>query len=649
MWYVNASITNETLEDVGVGRSIASMVHSRDGVLAKVQGRLVTRLEQAAKSLPTEGLVSRADRAMALGWPTLTAIGFLDFARTGTRQTFEAKSRGRRDILRDLVLGEVAERQGRYVEAIADALWSTSEEAAWCYPSHLFLQKAWYGLPDPAEPVVDLGVGIAAGLVSMASFLLRDELDRINPIIGQRMRAQLRERILAPCAERDDFWWMSLTPHPIFGTIRINNWNPWIVSNWLLTAALIETDEAEFGKTVDKIIAVLDRFLAVYGDDGGCPEGPAYWKHAMSGLLQCLEILSPILDETALQNDERLRNMARFIVDTRIAGDYFVNFADSAPRVSVPACLVQRWAALLGDEKLDRYAKWQAQSQNLTAAAPERRAEMLVGGQSLFEAVTSFAVLPQLEAPPAAIDLPRERWFPSLDLLVARDHADSSAGWMMAAKGGHNDNSHNHNDVGSFAIYRDGLPLIVDAGVGTYTSQTFSAQRYDIWTMRSRYHNVPLIGGAEQPAGRQYEARDVVVETSDGAAQLSARIEGAYPAQLGLQRWIRTLRLDRGTGVSISDSFEAQNALDISLHMLTAATVERDADGQIRLQSRSLGSGHASGQGIISYDANLLTVETETIELIDPPMVANWGSHLTLIMLRLRRPARSGELTVQVH
>lgn len=632
-----------------MGRTIASMVVGTDDLLARVQGPLMKRLQQAVAGLSGAGLKARADRALTQDWPVLTATGYLDFARTGTRQTFETRTRTRRDILRDLVLGEVAERKGRYTEAIVDALWSTSEEASWCMPCHLFLQEAGYGLPDPDEPVVDLGVGIAAGLVSMASVLLGDELDGVNPAIGQRMRQQLRERILVPCGAREDFWWMSLTPHPIFKTIRINNWNPWIVSNWLLTAALIETDEAEFRKTVAKIVAVLDRFVAVYGEDGGCPEGPAYWKHAMSGLLQCLEILSPILDQRALQGDERLRNMARFIVDTRIADDYFVNFADSAPRVAVPACLVQRWANLLGDGKLERYARWQAQSQDLsTGTAPERLADMLISGQSLFEAVVSFAVLPQLDGPPAPIDLPRDRWFASLDLLVTRDTADSSQGWMLAAKGGHNDNSHNHNDVGSFAIYRDGLPLLVDAGVGTYTSQTFSAQRYDIWTMRSRYHNVPLIGGMEQPAGRSYEAGHVEHAIDEATASLTARIEGAYPAELGLSHWTRRMTIERRRGVTISDSFAAASPLEASLHLLTAAKVDLAQVGEIHLLPRQLGTGHPSGQGMISYDPDLLVAETEHIELTDPPLMANWGSHLTLIMLRLRRPAARQELTISV-
>ena len=626
-----------------VGRSIKSMVKNWEGAGALVREKLCENLAAATAALPSETLVARGDGALQRTWPPLSATAYLDFARTGTRRTFEAALHARRDALRDLVLAECAQRQGRYIDSILDALWSTSEEASWCMPSHLFLQQAGYGLPDIEEPVVDLGVGIASGLLATATALLGDALDAVSPQVTRRIRAELARRILVPCAERDDFWWMSRTPHPIFKTIRINNWNPWICSNWLLAAVLVESDEAQLRRTLERIVDTLDRFLAVYGEDGGCPEGPAYWKHAMSGLLQCLEILSPILDQAALREDERLRNMARFVIDTRIAGDYFVNFADSAPRITLPACLVQRWAELLGDDRLARYAGWLAGEQDLA-----RRPSSLVDGQSLFEALANHAVLPRLGQGAPTPDLPRDVWLPSLEMLVARDRAGSAEGWMLSAKGGHNDNSHNHNDVGSFMVYRDGLPLIVDAGVGTYTEQTFSPQRYDIWTMRSRYHNGPTIAGAVQPPGRLYCASEVRHAVDAETASLSMRLETAYPDGLGLECWERRLTLRRGEGITISDSFRASGATEASVHLLTAAQVEVAADGRLDLLARALGEGRLSGSGSVEFDPELLLPEIETVPIDDPPLQASWGERLTRIVLRLRRPMAEAALAVHI-
>lgn len=77
-------------------------------------------------------------------------------------------------------------------------------------------------------------------------------------------------------------------------------------------------------------------------------------------------------------------------------------------------------------------------------------------------------------------------WYPSVGILVSRSEA-----WVAGVKAGCNNDSHNHNDVGSVTLYRDGRPLLVDIGVETYSKKTFSAQRYEIWTMQSSWHNLP--------------------------------------------------------------------------------------------------------------------------------------------------------------
>jgi hypothetical protein len=47
----------------------------------------------------------------------------------------------------------------------------------------------------------------------------------------------------------------------------------------------------------------------------------------------------------------------------------------------------------------------------------------------------------------------RDIWLPETRVMVACDAAGSSQGYYPAIKGGHNNESHNHNDVGHFIIY----------------------------------------------------------------------------------------------------------------------------------------------------------------------------------------------------
>ena len=93
-------------------------------------------------------------------------------------------------------------------------------------------------------------------------------------------------------------------------------------------------------------------------------------------------------------------------------------------------------------------------------------------------------------------------WYPETEFCYVRNKKA-----FFAAKGGYNDESHNHNDAGSFSLWVNNMPVIIDAGVGTYTRQTFSSERYTIWTMQSNYHNLPMINGVPQKYGRQYKVR----------------------------------------------------------------------------------------------------------------------------------------------
>ena len=100
-----------------------------------------------------------------------------------------------------------------------------------------------------------------------------DRLDAVHPLVRERVRLEVDRRILTPNLERDDFWWMGFPR-------EVNNWNPWINSNWLASALLLERDPGRRVRAVGKIARSLSRFIDAYPDDGGCDEGPGYWGRA---------------------------------------------------------------------------------------------------------------------------------------------------------------------------------------------------------------------------------------------------------------------------------------------------------------------------------------------------------------------------------
>lgn len=123
-------------------------------------------------------------------------------------------------------------------------------------------------------------------------------------------------------------------------------------------------------------------------------------------------------------------------------------------------------------------------------------------------------------------------------------------GWFAGVKGGHNAEGHNHNDVGNFIVYRDGAPVLADAGGGTYTRWTFSARRYEIWSMQSSWHNCPDVNGFAQPAGVRFRAGEMRL---DGKT-VTVRFEAAYPEEAGLVSLVRQVTAEED-GIVVLDRF----------------------------------------------------------------------------------------------
>ncbi len=229
-------------------------------------------------------LIASGERALKGAWDVLPASMALEFARNGNRSRYEALRNRRRTRLQELVMAERLEGKGRFTDEIVNGVWLTCEETFWGVPAHLGAQKAGVGLPDVTEPIVDLFAAETAGLLAWTLYLLEGPLRAVSPLIPERIRLETDRRVLTPAQTRD-FSWMGFAGH------SVNNWDPWICSNWLTAALLVEREEPRRALAVYRILRCLDNFLNSYADDGGCDEGPSYWGRAGASLFDCLELL----------------------------------------------------------------------------------------------------------------------------------------------------------------------------------------------------------------------------------------------------------------------------------------------------------------------------------------------------------------------
>ncbi len=580
--------------------------------------------------------IREGEKLLNAEWATPRATDFLEFVRTGDRSHYQGISFGRRQQLATLVLAECMEGKGRFLDDIVNGIWTISEETFWGVPAHLSLQRKGFGLPDVTEPTVDLFAAETGSLFAWTYYLLKDSLDVRFPIVSERIHHEVDRRILTVNLERDDFWWMGNTQK------KVNNWNPWICSNWLAAVLILEENPGLRARSVYKILECLDRFLNIYADDGGCDEGPTYWTRAGGSLLDCLELLQ-LATEGHINGfaNARIREIGRYIMRAHIQGPYYVNFADAAAKASPEPGPVFRYGKSINDSAMMAFGAYLAQMEQMGTGVVPGRFGVL--GRVL---PALFSLEDLLRTRPAE-PLLRDFWLPGVQVMGARSSGGTTRGLYLAAQGGHNDESHNHNDVGNFIVYADGEPVIIDVGVETYTAKTFSADRYTIWTMQSAYHNLPTINGVEQKDGIEFAARDAHYTVGDSAASLAMDIARAYPREAAVRTWCRTLTLVRGREVTVHDAY----ALDtlkggIRLTLMTNRTVTVGAPGTILLGDRS-GAGKVRDVNL-TFDPALFAVEVEAIQVHDGQLRSSWGDRLERIFLTLKQPSLAGDFSVSI-
>jgi hypothetical protein len=244
------------------------------------------------------------------------------------------------------------------------------------------------------------------------------------------------------------------------------------------------------------------------------------------------------------------------------------------------------------------------------------------------------------------VPLLQDVWLPGIQVMAAREKGGSSEGLYVAAKGGFNDESHNHNDAGHFIVYSDGQPAIVDVGVGTYTAQTFSTSRYDIWTMQSAYHNMPTVNGYMQPHGKEYKATNVDYSFNSEYSQLNMDLGETYPKEAGVEKWNRNVKLDRKKQVvEVTDVYALSTVEDdLQFSLMTPCDVVIE-NNQLHLTG-GLDPDHPVDL-IIQFDQKLIP-KVETINITDSRLKSAWGDQLYRILLVKSNPGKKGEYKISI-
>lgn len=564
-------------------------------------------------------VVQKGVKKLSYQWQVVKATDYLEFERSGSREIMEKPYNENISTLTQLIVAELTEGKGRFLEQIINGVWTLCDMQSWALSAHLSAQKYKRSLPDPEEEIIDLAAGDVGSLLSWALWFFKEDWDQVNPMISKRVEQNLRKRILEPYMQRSDYWWQALQGSP--GRM-VNNWNPWCNANVLACFLLVETNKDVLAEAVHRTMKSVDQFLNYVKEDGACEEGPSYWGHAAGKLYDYLQLLSDATGgRISLFNQPMIKNMGTYIARSYVGKGWVVNFADASAKGSADPALIYRYGKAVNSIEMQAFAA--------TLLATKGKKELLPSGRDMFRILESLSKSQQfqhLQVAPFAT--PATTWYPQTEFCYMQDN-----GLFFAAKGGFNDESHNHNDVGSFNLYVDSVPFIIDVGVGSYTRQTFSSERYSIWTMQSNYHNLPLINGAPQLHGRNYKASSVVCNEAKKQFQLT--IADAYGSAAHVKKWTRTFQLS-SKGLQLTEDYVLNRVTDsTTINFMTWMPPNFRQKGKVVLEK--------DGKSLtITYNPNQLQPQLDTISVTDKRLSDIWGNNLYRLRFLIKNKKLKG-------
>ncbi len=537
-------------------------------------------------------------------WTPIPPSVFQEYSVNGNRSNYEKRSFELRKQLACMAMAEIMQDSGLFLNDIIRGLHYFKQETWWGVPAHY--PKP---LPDPDIQEVDLFNAETANLLAWTCYMLEDRIKTKDRRICQDIRNEIKRRILIPARTTDYYW-------------KRHSWNhnTWTCANWLSCILFCEENRQQQLDDICQVLTCLDVFIDGYPDDGGCDEGPNYWDRATGSLFECMQLLSlASYGQVSLPMTDKIKHMASYIYNMYIGNGYYVNFSDCNSSIIPNINILYPLALAINDRTMMRYAVFIAQ-ENEYIGHPWKLFNQSGVSPALSREVCFLRHLSAFQKEKAEEALIAYSFLPETEVFTARSIPGSTSGFYVAAKGGHNGENHNHNDVGNFVVYHNAEPILIDIGAGTYTSQTFSQKRYELFNCRSAYHNIPIINGYEQHEGIHYKARNVIFSHQQEKSTFRLDLSGAYPPEAGVRKWERTLYLDKADGVIITEEYKLTRYLQpTEIILICCGKALKNGSHEIIIDN-------GKSQGRLTFDARQLSAHIEKIDHHDPVILNSWKS-----------------------
>jgi heparinase II/III-like protein len=443
--------------------------------------------------------------------PELTYTLYRQFADTGHRYGYEHpyfERRGRLvaagaaamfDVRTDGAAGGDGAVSADVLAVLADELWRVCDEYTWALPAH-----EYHARDGDMRRCVDL---FAAETAHTVADLLRRFGKQLPEDVTMRCREELLDRVFIPFADDQ---------RPMAFEKMTNNWLAVVAGGVGMAALAFFPDDAKrLAMILKRAQKSLRRFIEHYPDDGGCSEGIDYWVYGFGYFAYFAETLRE-RGGVDLLTDTKIREIAAFPARVAFGDGRFPSFSDGSETAEIPTGLISRLVERLGVPVPH------------LAGVPSFASDFCHRWPHVAKDIewTTERVLGRPTSPGVA-------YLPDLAWVV-----DRGGEAEFAAKGGHNDEFHNHLDVGQFILRGQGETLLADLGAGEYNADYFGPERYKDIHTSSEGHSVPVIDGRGQLPGAEHAAKvERFAETGQGAI-LTLDLTAAYdvPGLLALGR-----------------------------------------------------------------------------------------------------------------
>lgn len=510
-----------------------------------------------------EKLLPRAGRFLNDPIPVVTAESYAASLASKDRKV-DKLADARRFRLTNFVLAEGVENKGRFLAAINAEILAICSEPSWIFTSHV---------PFSTNRN-DLGTAMTAWSLATADGMLGDRLPTdTRRIIREQVRARLWVHYLASLSGETKPEWWAIDP---------NNWNS-VVHGGIVGSALALNDSVEERAL---IIAGAERgtqlYIQGFPADGYSPEGIGYWKYGFGHYVLLAEaVWSSTNGKVNFYDRPNIRLIAQFPRRFEMSPALYAAYGD-ARFLETPAS----WLHHI----IDRRYGFGDNSPRMVSPDPTYATFIYAYGSLLTFNSNSTPAVP---AGPSLERGHRPRdWFEQSQIYVGRPSAGAAPDALaVSIKAGVNNVSHGHNDLGTFTLARNGVPVIADPGLTEYNTFTMGPNGFQHQIKASYGHSVPVVAGQWQKRGPKHLAILRDHKFTDTLDTLLFDLARGYdvPSVRELTRRFDYSRIGKG-GFMITDRvvFDSPQAFGTALTTLGEAREEKPGVWIITHNNQSL-------------------------------------------------------------